>query len=340
MGCTRNEYFISRYPAGKRNAITDVPGVKVGHATIADGEIQTGVTAILPHEGNIFQEKLPAGHAVFNGFGKTTGLIQIDELGVIETPIVLTNTLSVGSGYAALVKHALAQNKDIGVNTGTVNPVVCECNDGNLNDIRGMHVTEEYFFSALESAAADFEEGSVGAGRGMKCYGLKGGIGSASRITQIGDKSYHVGCLVLTNHGRIDDLRIMGRPIVDAAPYEMDKGSVIAILATDAPLSDRQLKRLSRRAIAGLCRSGSIIGHGSGEIAIAFSTAYRIAHHTEGALYTVSLVGERHMDKLFSAAIEAVEDAVYSSLEHAQTVAGVRGNVVQSLNDYLAEKGK
>lgn len=339
MGCTKNKYFISKYASGARNAITDVPGVKVGHVTLADGEIQTGVTAILPHDGNMFKEKLPAGHAVFNGFGKTTGLIQVSELGVIETPIILTNTLSVGTAYTALVKHALSQNDDIGVKTGTVNPLVCECNDGKLNDIRGLHVTEEHVFEAMKIAGEEVAEGAVGAGRGMRCYGLKGGIGTASRRIEIEDKVYHVGCLVQTNYGRLDDLRVMGRCISDEYS-EPDKGSVIVILATDAPLSDRQLCRVARRAIAGLCRSGSSIGHGSGEIAVAFSTGYRIDHRTEGALYTVSLVGERHMDKVFRSTVEAVEDAVYSSLEHAETVTGARGNVAQSLEDYLAERVK
>jgi len=338
MGCTKNKYFISKYESGARNAITDVPGVRVGHVTVADGEIQTGVTAIMPHDGNIFKEKIPAGHAVFNGFGKTTGLVQVAELGTIETPIILTNTLSVGTAYTALVKYSLEHNEDIGVKTGTVNPLVCECNDGTLNDIRGLHVTEEHVFEAMAKAGEEVAEGAVGAGRGMKCYGLKGGIGTASRVVTIEDKTYTVGCLVLTNHGRLDDLRIMGRCISDMAT-EPDKGSVIVILATDAPLSDRQLCRVARRAIAGLCRMGSNIGHGSGEIAVAFSTGYRIDHRTEGALYTVSLVGERHMDKVFRGAVEAVEDAVYSSLEHAETVTGARGNTVQSLGDYMAEKG-
>ncbi len=338
MGCTKNKYFIGKYESGARNAITDVPGIKVGHVTVADGEIQTGVTAIMPHDGNIFQEKIPAGHAVFNGFGKTTGLVQVAELGNIETPIVLTNTLSVGTAYTALVKYSLEHNADIGVKTGTVNPLVCECNDGVLNDIRGLHVTEEHVFEAMRIAGEEVAEGAVGAGRGMRCYGLKGGIGTSSRVAAIEDKTYTVGCLVLTNYGRLDDLRVMGRCISDMAT-EPDKGSVIVILATDAPLSDRQLCRVARRAIAGLCRSGSSIGHGSGEIAVAFSTGYRIAHRSEAALYNVSLLSERYMNDIFRVAVEAVEDAVYSSLEHAETVTGVRGKTIQSLGDYMKEKG-
>ena len=174
---------IGKGTPGKHDLITDVPGVKVGHVTVRDGEsVNTGVTAVLPHRGNIFRDKVMAGAAVINGFGKTMGLVQIEELGTIETPIILTNTLSIGTAATALIKYMLAQNEDIGLTTGTVNPIVCECNDGTINDIRGLHVKEEHVFKALESADVTFEEGAVGAGTGMRCMGLKGGIGSASRI--------------------------------------------------------------------------------------------------------------------------------------------------------------
>ena len=189
MGC-HAPFFISKLPKGRRNAITDVPGVAVGHCTLDRDEVQTGVTAVLPHGGNLFQEKVPAGHAVFNGFGKTTGLMQLGELGVLETPIVLTNTLSVGTAFTALVKRALAENPEIGVTAGTVNPVVCECNDGELSDIRGLHITEDHVRQALESAGPDVAEGSVGAGRGMVCYGCKGGIGTASRLAVVEDSTF------------------------------------------------------------------------------------------------------------------------------------------------------
>lgn len=332
--------FISRLQTGPRNAITDVPGVTVGHCTLCEGEVQTGVTAVLPHGGNLFAEKVPAGHAVFNGFGKTTGLMQLEELGVLETPIVLTNTLSVGTAFTALVKRALAEDPEIGVTAGTVNPVVCECNDGDLNDIRGLHITEDHVLRALESAGPEVAEGSVGAGRGMICYGCKGGIGTASRLAVVKEETFRVGALVLTNYGREGDLRLWGRPAFSAPQDRPDKGSCIVILATDAPLSARQLKRLSRRAIAGLCRSGSVLGSGSGELAISFSTAYRVPHRAEGVCLDLRILREDYMDELFAAAAEAVEDAVYSSLLHAETVRGVRGNQAVSLKERLAEGGE
>ena len=199
---------------GKRNLITDVPGVKVGHVTIRDGaDINTGVTAILPHEGNIFQDKVMAASCVINGFGKTMGLVQVEELGTIETPIIMTNTLSIGTAANALIKYMLQQNEDIGVKTGTVNPLVCECNDGTLNDIRGLHVTEEHVFQALDDCGEDFEEGVVGSGTGMCCLGLKGGIGSASRIVKLDGKEYTVGALVMSNFGGAGRLMIDGKQV-------------------------------------------------------------------------------------------------------------------------------
>ena len=341
MGChADNPFFVSKLPQGRRNAITDVPGVTVGHCTLDRGEIQTGVTAVLPHGGNLFAEKVPAGHAVFNGFGKTTGLMQLKELGVLETPIVLTNTLSVGTAFTALVRRALAENPDIGVTAGTVNPVVCECNDGELNDIRGLHITEAHVAQALDSAGADVAEGSVGAGRGMLCYGCKGGIGTASRLADLGDRTCCVGALVLTNYGRAGDLRFHGKPLFPPAETRPDKGSAIVLLATDAPLSARQLDRLSRRAIAGLCRSGSILGSGSGELAVSFSTAYRVPVEGEGPYLDLRILREDRMDLLFEAAAEAVEDAVYSSLLHAEPVRGVRGNRAVTLLGRMEELGE
>ena len=239
---------IGHLPHGPLNKISDVPGVTVGHCTLADGDVQTGVTALLPHPGDIFHEKLLAASHVINGFGKTTGLVQIDELGTLETPILFTNTLSVGTAETALVKYMLAQNPDICETTGSVNPVVCECNDSGLNDIRGLHVTEQNVFDALADCKADFAEGAVGAGRGMRCHGLKGGIGSASRVVELDGKNYTIGSLVLSNHAMFDDLIVGGTPIqqlleAHIPPHE-DKGSIITVLATDIPLSERQLRRL------------------------------------------------------------------------------------------------
>ena len=212
MGIAGNEwgFQVGTLPKGARDKISDVPGVTVGHCTLADGVVQTGVTALLPHQGDIFHEKVLAASYVINGFGKTTGLVQIDELGTLETPILFTNTLSVGTAQTALVKYMLEKNPDICETTGSVNPVVCECNDCGLNDIRGLHVTEAHVFAALADCKADFAEGAVGAGRGMRCHGLKGGIGSASRVVELDGKPYTMGALVLSNHALFDDLIVAG----------------------------------------------------------------------------------------------------------------------------------
>ena len=243
MGIDKNEwgFRVGHLPHGERNKISDVPGVTVGHCTLADGDIQTGVTALLPHPGDVFHDKVLAACHVINGFGKTTGLVQIDELGTLETPILFTNTLSVGTVETALVKYMLERNPDICETTGSVNPVVCECNDCGLNDIRGLHVTEAHVAAALADCKADFAEGAVGAGRGMRCHGLKGGIGSASRLVELDGKSYTIGAMVLSNHATFDDLIVAGTPIHELLeariPPHEDKGSIITVLATDIPLS-------------------------------------------------------------------------------------------------------
>ena len=337
MGCEKgSDYLFSALPAGPRNLITDVPGVRVGHVTFRDGDVNTGVTALLPHGGNIFKEKLAAACTVINGFGKTTGLMQITELGTLETPIVLTNTLSVGTAYTALVRYTLANNADVGVETGTVNPVVCECNDGELNDIRSMVVREEDVLAAIGQANEDFAEGVAGAGTGMVCYGFKGGIGSASRMVEIEGQQYCVGCLVLTNHGQPGNLRIKGQLVSPGGGPADDKGSVIVLLATDAPLDSRQLGRACRRAGAGLGRGGSVIGNGSGEVVIGFSTASRIPHYPAEAVQALPTLHEDYMDAVFRGVVEAVEDAVLSSMLHAEAVTGVRGNSVKTLRDVLS----
>ena len=248
---------------GPLNLITDVPGVKVGHVTLDNTDVKTGVTAILPHQGNLFKQKVTAASYVMNGFGKSIGLVQIDELGTLETPIVLTNTLSVGDASRGLIQYMLDQNVDIGRTAGSVNPVVCECNDGYLNDIRKMSVKPQHVIEAIESSSNIFEQGAVGAGKGMVCYGLKGGIGSASRQITIEENTFTLGMLVLTNFGRLETLIIDGSRVGEIitksieqlqAETEMkilaqkpEQGSMIAVLATDVPLSDRQLKRLLKR---------------------------------------------------------------------------------------------
>ena len=331
---------IGRGTPCQRNPITDVPGVKVGHVTIRDGaDVNTGVTAILPHEGNMFQEKVMASSCVINGFGKTMGLVQVEELGTIETPIIMTNTLSIGTAANALIKYMLQQNEDIGVKTGTVNPLVCECNDGVLNDIRGLHVKEEHVFEALANCSEEFEEGVVGSGTGMCCLGLKGGIGSASRIVKLDDKEYTVGALVMSNFGGAGRLLIEGRhmglEIKDKLEAQQDKGSIIMLIATDVPLTERQLKRVARRAGVGLARTGSYYGNGSGDIAIAFTTANRVPHYSKTAVMDIKMISDNKIDPVFDMAAEAVEEAIISSLYHAETTTGRAGKVKYGLRDFL-----
>ncbi len=329
-----------KYPKGERNLITDVPGVKVGHVTLRDDEkdIHTGVTAILPHEGNLFRNKVAAGVSVINGFGKSAGLVQIEELGNIESPIIMTNTFSVGTALNASLRYMLAANEDIGVTTCTVNCVVTECNDGTLNDIRGRHVTEEDVLDALNHAGDDFEEGGVGAGTGMCCMGIKGGIGSASRIVKVKNQEYTLGVLLLSNFGEPGNLRIGGQKIPAPIPKAEgcgDQGSVIVVIGTDLPLSDRQLRRVAKRAAVGLSRVGSYLGNGSGDIAIAFSTGNIIPHYCESGMVNIKIAHDDTLDPVFEAVAEAVEEAVISSLYHADTVKGIRGKIVYSLREFI-----
>ncbi len=325
---------------GNKNLITDVPGVTVGHRTIrrADAGIFTGVTAILPRKDNLFRHKLPAAAHVINGFGKSVGLTQVNELGTLETPILLSNTFAVGTCMNALINYMLARNPEIGLTTGTVNPLVLECNDGYLNTIRSMPISEQDAFAALAAASGDFAEGAVGAGTGMNCYSLKGGIGSASRIMDLGGGHYTLGALLLTNFGAFHDLTICGERIGEhtlSLPAEPDKGSVIIVLATDAPLSYRQLLRISRRAQNGLARTGGITGNGSGEIVLAFSTANPVPHFADTPLLQGSFLHEDYMDIPFRAVCECVEESVLSSLLHAEPLVGREKHTRKSLRQIL-----
>jgi len=349
---------IGRLDPGPHNAITDVAGVRVGHCTViagagspagADaagerapgggGAARTGVTAILPHEGNLFRDKVEAAIHQVNGFGKPTGLAQVAELGQIETPIVLTNTLSVGVTYDAVVRYMLRDNPEIGVTTGTVNPVVLECNDGHLNDIRGGHVHHEHVWRAIAAAAGGpVQEGTVGAGTGMTAFGFKGGIGTSSRQVSTRAGLLTVGTLVLANFGRRADLRIDGVPVglelrdwhdSPAAP----PGSVVVVVATDAPLDARQLGRLARRAAIGLARTGSTAANGSGDFVVAFSTTRRTPHFFDTPLRTVpSLIDDGETaGLLFAAAIESTEEAVIDALFCATSMKGRDDHYVPAL---------
>lgn len=315
---------------GKWNAITDVEGVKVGHVTLIGGDsIRTGVTAILPHSGNIFQEKVPGAVYVANGYGKLTGSAQIEELGNLETPIILTNTLSVPTAANALISYTL--NLPGNERVGSVNAVVGETNDGWLNDIRGRHVKEEHILEAIQKAASGpVEEGCVGAGTGTTCYSFKGGIGTASRKLPDSRGGYTVGVLVQTNHGGV--LQIGGLPAgVELGRHYMNndledspEGSCMIVVATNAPLDSRNLKRLAKRALLGIPRTGGFYSNGSGDFCIAFSTAegLRTPYRTEDKTQNIEILWNHQMSPLFLAAAEAAEEAILNSLFKAQPMEG------------------
>lgn len=336
----KSKINIGRFKKGKRNLITDVEGVKVGHVTLDNKDIKTGVTAILPHEGNMFKEKVMASSHVINGFGKSAGLVQVEELGSIETPIIMTNTLSVGTASECLIRYMLEQNDDIGTTTGTVNCLVTECNDGRLNDIRGLHVKEEHVLEAIKNADCEFEEGAVGAGTGMVCFGLKGGIGSSSRIINLDNKEYTVGALVLSNFGSKRCLTINGdkigeRIVESEKDSQKDQGSIIILVATDMPLSERQLKRISKRSVVALARTGSYLGNGSGDICIAFTTANKLKHYSDTDVINLKMIHEDSIEVVFEAVADVVEESIISSMYHAKTTTGINNATYKSLREYL-----
>lgn len=332
--------IIGKMPTGQRNLITDVPGVTVGHVTITEGAHNTGVTVIMPCADNPFASKLTAAQHVLNGFGKTAGLMQIEELGTIETPIALTNTLNVGLVHDAMVGYMIDRCEKDGVPLRSVNPVVCECNDASLNDILHRAVHEEHVLQAIASADVTFAQGAVGAGRGMTCHGLKGGIGSASRVMEMDGHAYTLGVLALTNHGSLSDLTIEGKHIGPGIQQTMaeslpDKGSCIVVMATDLPVNDRQLRRIIRRAGVGLARLGSFIGHGSGEVFLGFTTANRVPHNAASDLIPMTVLHEDRMDVAFRAMAEATEEAVLNSMLMAETVHSASGTVRRSLAEFM-----
>lgn len=330
---------IGRLPVGMKNCITDVTGVKVGHITldhkIGHDHACTGVTAILPHEGNLFREKVTAASYVLNGFGKTTGLVQLNELGVLESLIMLTNTFGVPAVTQGTLEYMLDQNPEIGDTTGTINVVVGECNDSYLNSIRRFPFKPDHALEAIQRASTEpAEEGAVGAGKGMVCFGYKGGIGTSSRVIQEAEDPYTIGVLVLSNFGQEEEflrekygLSAKGEGIAETAD-----GSIMIVLATDAPLSDRQLQRVAKRCGIGLGRTGSHFSHGSGDIVIAFSTANKMPHETDSVIETRQQLREGHpvMNQLFTAAAEATEEAILNSLSQAETTRGRDGHVVEA----------
>ncbi|RVU54150.1 P1 family peptidase [Anaerosphaera multitolerans] len=347
MGIYSKKYTFGKYKKGLRNKITDVKGVKVGHVTLDSGPIKTGVTAILPHGGNTYKEKVIAACSVLNGFGKSVGLVQIEELGTLESPIIMTNTLSVGTALTASIKYMMEENPDMGANSGATNCVVTECNDGVLNDMRGLHITEEHVIDAIKNASEDFEEGSIGAGRGMISMNLKSGIGSSSRIVQLDDEEYTIGTLVLSNTGTIKNFRICGESIGEMMynarkankKEEFEKGSIIIVIATDIPANDRQLKRIANRASIALGRVGSYMGHGSGDIAIAFSTSNKIYHDSEKTILNTKMLDDDKIDTIFNATVDSIEESIVSSIIHSVTTKGRNDKVIYSLKDNLSNLG-
>ncbi|ABN86829.1 peptidase S58 family protein [Burkholderia pseudomallei] len=407
---------VGALPAGPLRSIADVAGVTVGHATLDARGVQTGVSVVRPHAGDVYRDKVPAAAAVINGFGKSIGLVQVDELGVLETPLALTNTFGVGALAQAQIRAAIDANPQIGRAWPSVNPLVFECNDGYLNDLHAFAVTPAHYAQALADARRAFARGAVGAGRGMSCFDLKGGIGSASRVVRAAGEAWTVGALVLANFGRLPMLTIAGVPVgrmiaerdaggapgaaggqgadgarddvaaagargergergdgphgtygahgrenagtgggaagglaprrardagasspdaaPDAAPPE--QGSIIMLVATDAPLSSRQLKRVALRAAAGLARTGSVYGHGSGDIALAFSTAYTVPHGAE-RVSLPALVADAALDPLFAAAADSVEQAIVDALWRATRVTGRDGHTRRALRDAAPE---
>jgi len=342
---------IGSYPTGPLNAITDVAGVKVGHVTIIKGEgplkpgegpARTGVTVVIPRD-DVWHKKVPAGSFVLNGTGEMTGLAWIAESGFLEYPIALTNTLNVPRVANGVMSWMIKHNPEIGISDDTLTPVVAECDDSRLNDSQGRHVSEEDVIAALDGASSGaVKEGTVGAGTGMVSYGFKGGIGTASRTVSEKEGGYTIGVLVNANHGRRRELVVGGVPVgkLYDAPQpgaEMlspgqSEGSIIVLIATDAPLDSRQLTRLAKRAALGLARTGSTARHGSGDFMLAFSTGNIIPHYPKHATFQLTHLADTHLNPLITATVEATEEAILNALTMATTVVGRDNHRIESIS--------
>ena len=342
---------IGSYEPGPLNAITDVAGVSVGQTTLISGEgplkpglgpVRTGVTVVIPRD-DVWHKKVPAGSFVLNGTGEMTGLSWVTESGFLEYPIALTNTLNVPRVANGVMSWMIKQYPAIGIEDDTLTPVVAECDDGRLNDIQGRHVSEQDVMAALDSATSGpVQEGTVGAGTGMVSYGFKGGIGTASRQLPEKEGGYTVGALVNANHGRRSELVIGGVAVgkLYAPPLQMSEalspgqseGSIIVIIATDAPLDSRQLTRLAKRAALGLARTGSTARHGSGDFMLAFSTANVIPHYPKNPTYTLTHLADTHLNPMITATVEATEEAILNALTMATTIVGRDGHRVEAIN--------
>ncbi len=334
-------YKIGEGTPGPNNTITDVPGVAVGNTTVDTGENHTGVTVILPCEGLIYKKKPVAAVFAQNGYGKTMGSIQIEELGSIETPIALTNTLNVGKVADALIGYTVRQCRKSGVPAPSINPVVGETNDRRINRIEKRAVGQKEVFSAISSASSDFEQGAVGAGRGTICFGLKGGIGSASRQISYGESVYTIGALVQSNFGTRKDFTLCGRNIGSeineklAEEEPAHKGSIMIVIGTDLPLTARQLKRVLKRATVALVRTGSYLEHGSGDVFIGFTNGNFMPEKSDMELLTLQCFPENQIDLLFRAAAEATEEAILNSLIYADSSVMLDGSICHCLREFL-----
>ncbi len=354
---------IGQYKPGRYNSITDVAGVKVGHTTLIRGEgeltpgqgpVRTGVTVIIPRE-DVWHRKVPAGAFVLNGTGEMTGLAWVAEAGFLEYPIALTNTLNVPRVADGVMSWMIARYPGIGITDDTLTPVVAECDDSRLNDTQGRHVTQADVIAALNGASGGpVEEGTVGAGTGMISYGFKGGIGTASRRLSSEEGGYTLGVLVNANHGRRSELVVDGIAVgrlydedgrhaeartrdntLALGPHgsqALQEGSIIIVIATDAPLDSRQLVRLARRAPLGLARTGSTSRHGSGDFVLAFSTANTIPHYPEEPTYPMTHLADTHLNPLITATVEAVEEAILNALTMARTVVGRDGRRAEAIS--------
>lgn len=342
---------IGSYAPGPLNAITDVAGVKVGHTTLIAGEgplrpgvgpIRTGVTVVIPRD-DVWRKKVPAGSFVLNGTGEMTGLSWVAESGFLEYPIALSNTLNVPRVANGVISWMIKRYPEIGITDDTLTPVVAECDDGRLNDIQGRHVSEQHVMEALDGAASGpVVEGAVGAGTGMVSYGFKGGVGTSSRRLPEKEGSYTVGVLVNANHGRRSELVVSGVPVgrlyepspplAQTLTAGQSEGSIIVIIATDAPLDNRQLTRLAKRAALGLARTGSTARHGSGDFMLAFSTGNVIPHYPKEPTYILTQLADTHLNPLITATIEATEEAVLNALTTATTMVGRDGYRAEAIN--------
>lgn len=348
---------IGQYAPGPLNTITDVAGVKVGHRTLISGEgalkpgqgpVRTGVTVIVPRD-DVWRKKVPAGVFVLNGTGEMTGLSWVAESGFLEYPIALTNTLNVPRVANGVMSWMIKRYPSIGIEDDTLTPVVAECDDGRLNDIQGRHVSEQDVMAALDGASSGpVMEGTVGAGTGMVSYGFKGGIGTASRRLPESEGGYTVGVLVNANHGRRPELMVGGVPVgrlYEAVPPVaqallpgQSEGSIIIVVATDAPLDGRQLTRLAKRAALGLARTGSTARHGSGDFILAFSTGNIIPHYPQAPTFQQTHLADTHLNPVITATVEATEEAILNALTMATTVVGRDGHRFDAINlDRLKE---